>query len=360
MRTTAAVALAIVSTCLGAGLVACFDLFHSTDDLLTACQLDAKTPGCVDAAPDGDLDFCTWTRQEARQNAEHTCAWLGACEIPIGRNAFGPCMFQALLAYDCAANPSHPVEGQTRDLWKCLARAQTCAAVHACVFPGGPQNCQTAEDYLTCATAPGNESVRVECTEADASAHGENCALWGQTCTNGGCAGSGPAGACSPGCDGTQLHYCDDAGDLGIDCADNGAGQCQPLDLPDAVAPAACIPQGDAGTCAPDASAQCTGGVATSCPTGVPETIDCEALLQAASACAPGPLSPPFDWTGPCVVPEDSGACVDTCNGNVVTGCARNAPVTVDCTSAPIGLGACEMYATDASPSRARCTPPPP
>jgi len=176
--------LAVASTTLGAGLMACIDLFHSTSDVLTACQLDAQAPGCgKEAGVDASTNFCDWTDDVARQHAAHACAWLGACESPLGRNAFGSCMFQALLAYDCAANPNHPVKGKTHDLWDCLSQATSCGAVNACVFPQGPQACGGGP-FVTCATQDGgfNADVRVECLADKDPANGENCALWGQTC----------------------------------------------------------------------------------------------------------------------------------------------------------------------------------
>ena len=58
---------------------------------------------------------------------------------------------QALLAYDCSANPNHPVRGTARDLWDCLWRAKSCRDVDACIFPGGPAPaCVSPGDY----TAP--------------------------------------------------------------------------------------------------------------------------------------------------------------------------------------------------------------
>lgn len=355
MRARPALLLAATTAGLVVGLLACFDLFHSTGDVLTACQLDAQTPGCGD----GGVDFCSWTPPEARQNAQRACAWLGACETPMGRNAFGPCMFQALLAYDCAANPDHRVEGTAHDLWACLSKVQTCADVDTCVFPHGVQVCKTAGDYLQCGTGAdptsNNYDVRLECDDGDGSpAHAENCALFGQTCVSttvgGVCAGTREAGVCAstPGCDGTALHYCDDAGnDIGIDCADNGAARCNafPQPKPSWVA---CVPQGDEGSCAPSENVQCAQGIATTCPTGVPETIDCASLLQSPAACSDAGLSPSFDWTSPCVLPEAGagpGCTADSCSGYEITGCARNAAFTVDC--ATVGLGLCAYVATD-------------
>ncbi|HEX3345145.1 MAG TPA: hypothetical protein VHS09_11265, partial [Polyangiaceae bacterium] len=170
MRARALVLMAVASACSGAGVVACIDLFHSTGDVLTACQRDAQAPGCaaeggVEAGVDAATDFCAWSDATALENAQSACAWLGACETPLGRNAFGACMFQAMLAYDCNANPGHPVKGTSHALWDCLWQAQSCAAVNACVFPQGPQRCGGGP-FVTCASQggkPPNADVRVEC-----------------------------------------------------------------------------------------------------------------------------------------------------------------------------------------------------
>src|SRR5579859_2135295 len=122
MRAPTAIAIAMSAFTMGPLLIACFDLFHSTDDVLPLCLLDAGAPGCqgsLDAAADATpaADFCAWDRETARGHARHACAWLGACQSPLGRNAFGECMVQALLAYDCAANPHHRSKGEARRLW---------------------------------------------------------------------------------------------------------------------------------------------------------------------------------------------------------------------------------------------------
>ena len=330
MRARVVVSLAVASAMLGAGLVACVDLFHSTGDVLTACERDAQTPGCVseasvEAGVDAGTDFCAWPEDVARQNAVHACAWLGACESPLGRNAFGSCMFQALLAYDCAANPNHPVKSATHALWDCLWAAQSCDAVNKCVFPQGPQVC-AGGPFVTCATQDGgmpNGDVRVECSANGAAPSGENCALWGQVCGGdisvGVCGGSsGPAAitCTAQECEQTVVHVCDDAGrDIGIDCMNNGAQRCDGFPTRAGAAWVACIPESDAGSCAPDASAQCTGGIATSCPAGVPESINCQTLLGNVHACTPGQLSPPFDWTSPCMVAGDEADAGDAGGG---------------------------------------------
>jgi hypothetical protein len=349
--------------------VACFDLFHSTAGILTACELDATTDGCTDAEPDAAADFCSWTPAEARAHAEHACAWLGACETPMGKNAFGSCEFAALLAYDCAANPNHRVRGEMHALWDCLQGAQSCADVDRCVFPAVKVQCSSAADYTAC-VQEGANGVRIECEDGGTmpypNAHGESCALWGQTCGSYGgtaqCAGSASNGSapCSvEGCSsGAALHWCDPktGADIGIDCNGNGAQACAgfPRDAA-SVEWVSCVAESEAGSCTPDASAGCAGGVAYSCPSGVVEQIDCNALLQA-DGCAPGPLGPPFDWTSACVAVP--GTCTaDYCSEAGVVGCARGTTFTVDCTA--VGLRPCRMVATDmGSEVHAACAPP--
>jgi hypothetical protein len=400
MRGHVAVALAVASMALGAGLVACFDLFHSTDDVLTACQLDAQAcredAARVDAGIDAATDFCTWPESEAVANAQTACAWLGACETPLGRNAFGSCMFAALLAYDCHANPNHGVKGKAHATWDCLWQARSCAAVETCVFPQGRLSCQDGGGpFVTCATqdgGPPNADVRVECSADGGALTGENCALWGQTCggdlMEGVCAGSAgePAIACSVeggSCADTALHWCDNGYDVGIDCADNGAGGCESFSTTTDAGPAAwvaCQPQGEGATCQPDPSARCENGVAVSCPTGTVETLDCAALLlqnaqgENGQGCTPGVLAPPFDWTSPCqVAGQDAGEggnagdggnageaspCIDSCtSGTTLRGCYRGASFPLDCNK--VNLGACQLVPTDLGGMlNAACTPP--
>ncbi len=341
-----------ISLLLMASAVACRDLFHSTSDILNACDIDAQTPGC---APDAAIDFCQWTPKEARRRAAHACAWLGACETPMGRNAFGPCMFQALLAYDCEANPNHPTQGKARALWACLANASGCGDVDACIFPGGREVCRASGSACgTAGGAPGsNADVRFEC---DGNGHGgvgsrpggENCALWGQTCAIGAagavCAGLGGTSCSEKGCTGaprTELRWCD-GGDQGVDCAGNGAQFC--VGFADAGAPwVACAASSDAGACTPDPTATCSGGVAHSCPAGVLEQIDCASLLLSDGACTPGALTPPFDWTSPCAV--SPAQCAETCVDGGMIGCVRGASFPLDCTEQ--GLADCTLVSTD-------------
>jgi hypothetical protein len=343
----------------GAALVACFDLFHSTTDVLSACEIDARAPGCATAA---STDFCLWPPNEARAHAQYACAWVGSCETPFGRNAFGPCMFQALLAYDCAANPNHRVRGAAHDLWDCLWQVKSCGDVDRCVFPAGAQACPGGSAATACGTDAGagasNADVRLACGGDGGAAHGESCVLGGQSCTSNGagaaCTGAGGTScnifACAVGR--TQLLSCDGGADNGIDCAQNGGGRCVGLD--GGAAPwVACLAESDAAPCAPDTSATCSKGIASSCPSGVPETIDCEALLGSTIACNPGPLTPAFDWTSPCGV--DAAPCIESCADGGLVGCARGAAFSTSCNQQ--GLGACRPVSTVTGLAPA-CTPP--
>ncbi len=366
---------------LGASLVACFDLFHSTADVLTACELDHASAACAEAgtstaggSPDSQsVDFCKWTSPEARAQAEHVCAWLGACETPTGGNAFGPCMFAALMAFDCAANPNHRPKGKTLGLWQCLLGVKACGDVDSCIFPAGPKACVApgtptgtwSGTWTECgSTADGganNRDVRVVCPDGGGpGVVGENCGLWGRTCANDGtgaaCAGDTAGFACgSSECviSGLQsaLRWCVDAGgvseNVGLDCAGNGAQRCDTF--PSHAAPqwAACVAESDAGSagqCAASTNATCVAGLAASCPSGVPEVLDCASLLGSAAACSPGTLAPPFDWTSPCSVSPP--ACTDDgCDAGILTGCARGAGFSTSCGAQ--GLGSCGMVNTE-------------
>lgn len=386
-RVAGLAAAATIAVVAGGALVACFDLLHSTADVRTACELDASQPGCPRA--DGPTDFCAWSADEADRHAAHACAWLGACEAPMGRNAFGPCVFRARMAYDCAANPHHRPRGAELALWDCLQRAPDCAAIDACIFsPSGPVLCGGPGFGTTCSTAQGERDIRVACADGSVAnptrAAGENCTLWGQTCIkrdagSAECAGQPTDGPCQNGCESDNLlHWCgaDDGGraiDQGIDCTGNGAGSCGEFPA-GAAAWAACRPDGDGGACVPSGAATCGDGGgasassasrassassasrATMCPAGTVETLDCAALLGAPGACAPGALDPPFDWTSPCAL-APSQCTVDSCDGGALTSCERGAAFTLDCAGEE--LGACRMVTAEpGAEPRAACAPP--
>jgi len=365
-------AVPLVVGALGLALGACLDLFHSTGDVLTACQLDPSRAGCTpEAGGPQALDsvaVCAATSLEARQQADRACAWLGACEAPMGRNAFGPCTLQARMAYDCASNPNHRVAGGALTFWRCMLAALTCTDVAHCVFPAGPEMCPGSGAVLGCGTG-GNGDVVVACDGG--SARGENCAMAGQTCALGGNGGVGCTGAAGFACDASEcsgklLHWCPGASpvsvDVGIDCADNGAQECSVFPSP--TRPwAACVagPADASASCAPSATAGCSGGVAAMCTSGVAESLDCATLLGTANACVPGPLSPPFDWTAPCAL-SPPACTADACDdaGTTLLGCTRGAVVAVSCAEA--GLGPCEGVSVpgdaDAGGALPACTPP--
>ena len=344
------------------GAYACVDIFHSTADVIDKCTIDAAS--CP-------LDFCALSPQTAEAYAEHACAWLGACESPLGGNAFGPCMVQARLAFDCSLNPNHRVNGQTHALWECLSRAGTCSDVSQCIAPGATATCSGGSTSEAVCVDASSSTARVGCSGGTAVA--ENCALWGQTCdpnsssatcgqSTGGrldCAGDGAPGSCDP--QTQRLYWCGHSGEVAFDCAGNGAGRCGIFPSPE-VNPSwpACVPEVDAGVddgpeggCAPGPSVSCTNDIATSCPTGVPETLDCARLLGMVGACSDAGLDPEFDWTSACV---SQAACQDSCDAGILTGCARGASFVTDCSQA--GLGNCQMVSTldDAGP-RAACSP---
>jgi hypothetical protein len=311
---TAAGALAaagLLAAC-GGTLAACFDLFHGTRDVLTGCELDAEAAGCrleptpVEAGPDAGppADPCT-SPTEAKLRARHACAWLGACGADggEGRKPFGACVFDGLLAYDCAANPNHRAKGAEAAFWHCLSDVGSCSAVAACIALLGP--------------APAASCMRSEC-------------------------------------DGTQLHWCLDGGDVGIDCNGNGAQSCAGLPTMDNARWLACVAESDAGRCEASTAARCDdGGAAWSCPSGLVETIDCQALLGAANACAAGALQNSFDWTSPCAV-QPPQCTSESCEDGGLVGCMRGVRVTDDCAAEK--LGACRTVPADAGAAqRAIC-----
>jgi len=337
-----------------AGAFACTDLFHSTADVLDKCEIDAAS--CP-------LDFCTLPSQTAEEDAEHACAWLGACESPLGRNAFGPCMIEARLAFDCNLNPNHQVIHETHDLWQCLASVRSCGEVRRCLLPSDATLCAGATGSTGCVSA-GTGSVRVACSDGGALI--ENCALWGETCgaeTSPAACGPGPGGGLTCGEGGApgscvggtgRIYWCGAAGEVGIDCTATGAGQCNGYPSRTDAAWVACVPEADAA-CPAGLSVSCANGVATSCPTGKTETIDCARLLGTIDSCSDADLSPPFDWTSPC---SGGDTCQDSCDAGALAGCARGAQFRTDCAS--LGLGNCRMVNTDVDDAgpRAACSPP--
>lgn len=363
-----------------AASVACVDLFHGTD-FVTLCERDPSSPSCggeggVDAeAPDvatdaskPPIDFCDWTPSAARARAEHACAWLGACEGPLGENVFGPCMLHALWAYDCDLNPTMRPNGETRALWACLAEAKSCGDVDACVFADGVTQCNAVPSgsFTACGTA-GASAVRVECgsPEQGRPIGIDPCALTGRSCerlddSTGVCTGAKKK-TCSLGksCAGTAAVDCQSLGgglvDRGVDCAAFGAGTCVEKD-----GSVACAPQTDAGACArPSVDVTCAndGGAASSCVGGKEIFVDCTKLSTNVTCDVDTKPVPAYDPIQACANRDPAGSCAvsaaDSCAGKILRSCAQGIPFALDCTS--VGLGACEKIAGGVL---ARCTPP--
>ena len=364
----------------------CIDLFHTTD-LPTLCDLDATAQGCTPQAdamaplPESEVDadadaaqpqdvmveaarppsnFCAWDRETARKNAEHACAWLGACAGPLGNNALGTCMSNALLAYDCRINPNRKVLGKLHDYWDCLWQAGTCDVVNRCVHPKGVESCTpSAADYFGCGGGGGpefeeNATVRIACSDAGVLLAQENCLAVGQTCvasTSQSCFGADSADAACAGlgCDGTHLRDCSEGqGDRGVDCALYGKGQCVEM------GGAACAAS-EGSTCGAGGAVTCAGGVARGCPSGIEEKIDCASLFglragDAGAACVATIVGNAWDVSRACTV--TGATCTESCDGKLAHACVRNAPVTVDCAST--GLQACKLVTSNAK-SYATC-----
>ncbi len=362
---------------LGALGVACVDLFHSTD-FDTLCVKSPSDPACVaddggDGAadvvvgkPDGPNtdaapmhpDFCAWSTQEARKQALRACAWLGACERPIGESLFGACVVHAQLAYDCGLNPSLRPIGAIDALWSCLTTVKSCGDVDTCVFPAGLQECNAVPTGTSTACGTGaNGTVRLECSGDAGRAHGvEPCALTGRSCTYEDTSVAKCAGvegfACSTAkgiCVDASTVDCRTAGtrsvDQGVDCRGYGAGACTLSD-----AGPACVPTKTASTCVGNTPPLCDGAIVRTCVGDQDVRIDCARLdlpcdvTQATTA----------DPTAGCIK-RGVGECTDTdvCpTPGTLRSCGRGVAYEVDCASA--GLGNCIIDTA----GRGACSPP--
>jgi hypothetical protein len=340
---------------------ACVDLFHSTD-IEMLCDRSPSDPQCRDGAaakpdastlPDGGAadarpDVCSWSSTEAREHALRACAWLGACEGPLGESAFGPCVVHAQLAYDCTANPGMRPAHDADTFWSCLATASSCTEVDRCVFPGGVPKCAAvaAGSFTGCSSTEG-VAPRVKCASPGGGrAEGvEPCIMLGQSCvkeddSTARCGGSLANVQCTQsGCSGTFAVGCDDPAsaliDVGVDCAASGAGRCEPSD-----AGPVCAPGNAAKSCGAEKAAACEGTTVTSCLSGREIRVDCGPLgLPCNAAAAPSP----FDIARACGNEPDAGACAgsDRCAGTRLEACGRGATYAVDCAS--VGLGSCAI-----------------
>jgi len=345
--------------------LACVDLFHSTDFADNTAKTDAATQDAatdVEAGPSGPkplVDFCAWTPEEARAHATRACAWLGACEGPVGESVFGQCMLHALWAYDCSFNPTMRPLGRTRAMWSCLSDTKSCAEVDACVFPDAPSKCNAVASGSF--TACGGDLL-LECgrREEGRATAVDPCPLVGRACTTkdpSTALCSGVKKDCSLGieCSGTAAVDCRNENallvDHGVDCAAFGAGSCAGDD-----AGVGCVPSEDAGACddAGTIALACTdAGVVTSCVGGRALAIDCTKLGLPCDVTTKAIA--PYEPLAACAERLDAGRCAsaDDCTGTTLHSCAQGASFTVDCAS--VGLGTCEKVSTGAL---ARCTSP--
>jgi hypothetical protein len=359
--------------------IACVDLFHDTD-FETLCTRTPSDPQCGGDAGRADVavetgvdarrphpDFCKWSSAEARVQALRACAWLGACEGPLGEetpgNVLGPCAIRAQLAYDCTANPALRPAGDTDELWSCLATAKTCGDVDQCVFPAGLEPCKAVPTgvFFACGALQGAPRIRCERPVEGRATGVEPCALRGKTCTRENesraeCTGSQGYTCTTTGCVGNAAVDCEPVGtstrDRGIDCRNVGDGTCVPSD--GGAAPA-CAPSRDAAPCAVDTPPACVAddaGIVASCVAGKEIRVNCSFL---GLPCDDSKAIPAYDPAAACRIPAGAGVCTDDsdkCVGTRLQSCGRGAPYEVDCVS--VGLAGCK-----AEGGRAACAPPP-
>jgi len=360
MRRIRVIGVAVAAVALLAG-AACVDLFHSTGDAKSLCDVDAAAPGCA-AGDGGGGQLCAPDTATAEAWAKQACAWLAACEDPIGQNVTGECMVNAIMAFNCEANPNRRPLGAAHDFWQCMQTASTqksCSAVAKCVFPNQVFACSSG-GFMGCTQIPGvNVDTRTECN-GPGTAHGENCAAYGQTCdsldrdasnNNAICVGASGRACAQTKCNGTHLALCDDAGvDQGYDCALLGGGACTST----GVVPG-CKPGADAGACASTAAITCTsGGVAQGCASGAQETVDCNAI-SGASSCTP--IADGGPGVAPLAACQATAGCTgDTCSGANLVACVHGRIVTIDCAAA--GLKPCSSTIATLEGNRTACTPP--
>ena len=163
MRTRVFIAGALVSLSTGA-IVACVDLFHSTSDVQSICELDASDPRCTDAPV--PVEICAPDAGVAQQRAVHACSWLAACGHPLGRNKTGTCMVDAILAYDCAANPNRKAKGAAKDFWTCMQTAKTCSDVDHCVFPEAGRSRARTATFVGCSQSAKTPTRAIDCVRS--------------------------------------------------------------------------------------------------------------------------------------------------------------------------------------------------
>lgn len=379
MRRARALAIASAVSAAVIAPLACVDLFHSTDFETLRPDTGVPLPDAPATDPDAEagptplVDFCKWSPAEARSSATRACAWLGACTGVLDSTQLGPCMLNALWAYDCDLNPGLRPNGATYALWSCLSDVKSCGEVEACVRPRGPDTCPvvTSGSFTQCGDAGASE-LRVECSKPQVGppASAEPCALQGKVCiaidesasTCGGAAKK--TCALGRGCSGTGAVDCRIAPatttlvDFGLDCAAFGAGSCAAEDAGAgadggplvACAPLPNVPACDAGmdvTCDVDFPR-----VARSCVSGRAVSIDCAKLGVGCDVSKGVPTYRPLEA---CAEYVDAGRCsgADQCESGKLRSCAQGIAFEADC--AALGLRACERIGSGAL---ARCVAP--
>lgn len=375
MRGGRALAIAAAGCTAAVALVACIDLFHSTDfETLRDGSVDAPTAeAAVDAGPKPLVDFCKWSPAEAKTHAARACAWLGSCTGVLGDTALGQCMVHASWAYDCDLNPGLRPNGATYALWSCLSDVKSCGEVDACIHPGGAQDvcpAATSGSFTQCGSG-GPTELRVECSKAQGGAPSsiEPCALQGQSCISIDAGTSTCGGAtkknCAFGrsCTGSAAVDCRFAEDTvtlvdyGIDCAAFGSGACVSDEDggDDGGALVGCAPLATAPACDGGLAVSCDvdgSAVARSCAGGKEIAIDCSKLGVGCDLSKPVSPSRPFEA---CAEYVDAGRCVgaDSCVSGKLRSCARGIAFEADCVA--LGLGPCEQVGGSAI---FRCKPP--
>lgn len=351
---------------------ACVDLFHSTDfDTLctlnpSACAAEAGGDGPVgvDAGIDvvvPDIDFCSFSPAQAREKAERTCAWLGACTGPRSGSSFGQCMLRALAAYDCNFNPTLPVVDDAKRLWACLVDVNSCERVEACLFAGRFGGCPKVDaGSFTACDEDGGANV-VECGIGGEVSNPpqavEPCVLEGRRCqrvSSGSavCAGLGVFGpqcnAEAARCEGTNAMRCVASYDNGLNCAGYGAKKC----VADDAGLAACAPLETAAASCTNATGQLgatcdDGGVATRCVAGKRAELRCGSVGIGCTVPMPEDKAATLDLLQMCKTSSGPSLCTneEVCgalDGGVtgIQSCANTTLFTLDC--AKVGLGPCK------------------
>lgn len=378
------IALGAVTFGSGLALLACVDLFHSTDvDAVEANDSavdqavpDVRVDAPVDAghATTGPIDFCAADGGDNTALARHACALLAACESPLGTNSTGECLEHALPAMACKSAPNHPVSGEALAFYRCIAAADRCAPdpdagasearhdIAGCVFPVGAVPKCGPGTFTACGfAADGQKDVRVDCeARPDASVRGESCSALGKTCivtspvtsTCGDPVGSADGGVtcAKTGCNGTHLELCGDGTtdggvNRGFDCKDFGGGTCTDgnAGFPE------CAPSNSGAPCTPTAAVRCSKTAAIGCPNGLQEIVDCAALVAGATCTeiSGGTRAQAWDVGRACTLAVDAGACTeDTCSATHLIACVRGRPVNIDC-QAEFGSGSgCQQIGT--------------